>query len=108
MCKGHPLSGEEREMMKCPNCGFRIEKKQQKTDRSDPQNRYFHGVVLPVLAEYTGYTQEEMKAVVKWKFKVKSTAGLNPVEFEKFMSDVRQWSSAELSCYIPNPNEETK
>lgn len=91
--------------MRCPNCGLEIRKKPSEKDRSNPQNRYFHGVVLPILADYTGYTQDEMKAVVKWKFKVKSTAELTTAEFEKFMSDVRMWASAELACFVPEPGE---
>ena len=93
--------------MKCPNCGFTIRKKLTDRQRSNPQNKYFHGVLLPILAEYTGYDDSEMKGVIKWKFGIKSTAELSTAEFEKFMSDVRMWASRDLSCYIPEPNEES-
>jgi hypothetical protein len=92
--------------MKCPACGFLIQKKLTDKQRSSPENRYFHGVLLPILAEYTGYDPDEMKAVVKWKFKIKHTAELTTSEFEKFMSDIRMWASRDLSCYIPEPNEQ--
>ena len=91
--------------MRCPVCGYQPQKTGK--NRSNPQNSYFHGVILPVLSEYTGYSNDEMKGVVKWKFGIKSTAALTTLEFEKFCEDVRRWASAELGCDIPEPNEET-
>ena len=92
-------------MPKCPNCNFVWGKKTPDRNRSNPQNAYLHGVILPILSEYTGYDQDEMKAVIKWKFKVKHTSDLSTVEFEKFVSDVRMWASRDLKCWIPEPNE---
>lgn len=92
--------------MKCLSCGFEIKKSNK--SRSNPQNDYFHGVLLPILANYTGYSADEMKAVMKWKFRVKSTAALTTAEFEKFMSDIRAWASSDLEVYIPCPNEKTE
>ena len=91
--------------MKCPNCGIEIRRKVKNFRRSDPQNRYLHGVVLPILAHHTGYTNDEMKAVIKWKFKIKQTSTLDTVEFNKFVDEVRAWASSDLGCYIPDPNE---
>jgi GH25 family lysozyme M1 (1,4-beta-N-acetylmuramidase) len=82
--------------------------------RSDPQNRYFHGVIIPILADHTGYTEEEMKDALKWKFlrsgtddlpTVKGTSDLNTVEMEALNTRIREWASADLGCYIPLPNE---
>ena len=91
-------------MKTCPNCGFilRTEK-----SRSIPENNYLHGVVLPILAQHTGYTAQEMKAVLKWHFNIKSTSQLSTAEFEAFMSKIRMWASDPdgLNCYIPMPNE---
>jgi hypothetical protein len=92
------------QMPKCPNCAFSWGKKQGESNRSNPQNRYLHGVVLPIMAEYTGYDQSEMKAVLKFKFKVKHTSDLSTAEFEKFLSDVRMWA-AKNGCNIPEPGE---
>src|SRR3990167_8871295 len=66
--------------------------------RSLSENSYFHGVVLPILSELTGYTDGEMKAVLKWMFKVKESSGLSTIEFEDFLSKVRAWASSELGC----------
>jgi hypothetical protein len=92
-------------MPKCPNCNFQWGKKTPEHNRSNPQNSYFHAVVIPILSEYTGYDHAEIKGIVKYKFKVKHTSDLSTVEFEKFMSDVRMWASRDLGCYVPSPNE---
>ena len=91
--------------MRCPQCRFEIKKKLTEKQRSSPQNRYFHGVVLPLLADHTGYTDDEMKGVVKYKFGIKSTAELTTAEFEDFCSRIRMWASRDLECWIPEPNE---
>jgi hypothetical protein len=91
--------------MKCPACGFEIKKKLPEKHRSNPQNRYFHGVVLPLLSDHTGYTDEEMKGILKYKFRVKHTSSLDTKGFEEFCSQIRQWASRDLGCWIPEPNE---
>jgi len=92
--------------MKCPMCGFKIVKVPKEKGRSNPQNRYFHGVVLPLLSDCTGYTDEEMKGIVKYKFGIKSTSALTTIEHEEFMSKIRMWASRDLECWIPEPHEE--
>ena len=91
--------------MRCVNCGYTPQPPENIKGRSNRQSRYFHGVLLPILAEYTGYTEDEMKAVLKFKFKVTHTSCLSTAEFEIFCSNIRKWASAELSCYLPEPNE---
>jgi hypothetical protein len=97
------------DMPKCHNCGFEWGKKKE-SGRSNHQNRYFHGIILPILSEYTGYDDQEMKAIVKWKFGVKSTSSLNTAEMEAFHEKIRRWAGSKkedggLECYIPMPNE---
>lgn len=88
------------------------------SQRSNEQNRYYHGVVVKLLSEEIGYTSDEMHEAIKYKFlgehrKIKkteivvpiSTADLNTVDFESFLSEVRSWASSELSVFIPLPNE---
>lgn len=87
--------------------------------RSDNENRYYWGVVIPLLCEFMGYTDEEMHEAIKWKFlkkqteafpkheevpTVRSTTTLSTAEFEELMSKVRMWAS-EFGVYIPDPNE---
>lgn len=91
--------------MICPACGFKIVKQKPERQRSNWQNRYLHGVVLPLLSDHTGYTEDEMKAIVKWKFGVLSTAMLTTIEFVEFIGKVQQWAAMELSLNIPDPSE---
>lgn len=82
--------------------------------RSNNQNRYYHGVVVSLLSEHTGYTHDEMHDALRYLFltdktlripKTKSTTELNTVEFENYLESIRQWASTELSVNIPEPNE---
>ena len=97
--------------MNCPNCGFEIKPKKDMKYRSNLENRYLHGVVLPILGHHLGYTANEMKGIIKWVFNVKSTSALSTVEFEKLMEDVRRWAGDPdgcINCYIPLPNERSE
>jgi hypothetical protein len=96
--------------------GQRIEVvlRKQKTSRSNNQNAYYWGVVLEILSEHLGYTPDEMHEILKFKFLktvkadmeyVKSTTKLNTVEFEDYLTKIKQWAASELSCVIPDPNE---
>lgn len=91
--------------------------------RSDNQNRYYHGVVLAIISDHTGMMPDELHEYLKAKFlaekhimKTKgdivveveipgSTASLKTDTMEEYLSKVRMWASAELACYVPEPNE---
>lgn len=91
--------------------------------RSINQNRYYHGVVLAILSDYTGMTPDELHEFLKDKFlsekhlmRVKggllvevdvpgSTAGLKTDAMEEYLKKVRLFASQECGCYIPEPNE---
>jgi hypothetical protein len=88
-------------------------RKKQKT-RSNNQNAFYWGVVIPLLCETTGYTDEEMHEALKMIFLIdksrkiptlQSTARLTTIEFEDYIEKVRQWAAQELNCVIPLPNE---
>ena len=82
--------------------------------RSNPQNAYFHGVVLKIFAEFLGYEPEELKDALKFKFLrthtdgdlpgVRRTRDLNTAEFTEFVEQVRRLA-AEMGLDIPSPNE---
>ena len=83
-------------------------------DRSSNENRYYFGVVVKMLGDELGYTPEEMHEALKFHFlrdesrklpTVKSTADLSTVEFESYLTQIRQWASVEMGIYIPLPNE---
>lgn len=92
-----------------------IRKIEKKQIRSIVQNNYYHGVVIKILSEFTGYEPEEMHEALKIKFltyeNVKglpvtlSTTQLKTHEFEEFLKRVRRWAAIDLGVYIPQPNE---
>ncbi len=87
--------------------------------RSNEQNRYYHGVVVKILSEEIGYLPAEMHEVLKYEFLTKeitsgkghttkivgSTATLSTGEMEDFLAKVRTWASVKMSIFIPVPNE---
>ncbi len=103
---------------RCKTCGRPFAK-----GRSGCQNRYYWGVVIDLLSEHTGFDREEMHEVLKHKFLrktvwihkkggieeqsiiTKSTTGLTTKQFEEYLSGIRQWASADLGVFLPEPNE---
>lgn len=89
--------------------------KPYRKSRSNNQNKYYWGVVIAILSDEIGYSTEEMHEALKYKFllvdnykeipTVRSTSDLSTIEFEEYMTNVRQWASADLQIYIPLPNE---
>ncbi len=108
----------------CPKCNTIFECiMPRKVKRTNRQNNYLHGVILPILSRHTGYTQAEMKDLIKSMFlkktlSVQTKGGEKDVEivlgsseiktdeFEVFTESVRRWAAEELGCNIPEPNEE--
>ena len=83
--------------------------------RSNKQVRYYWGVVVQMLSEETGYTDDEIHELLKVKFLPKkeilgenintSTTVLDTKEMEEYMKKIRMWASVKLTTYIPEPNE---
>ena len=87
--------------------------RRKRRTRTNQQNRYLHGVVIPTLAEHLGYDQVEMKQALKWRFlqvhhdklpTVRYTAELDTAEMTEFIEQIRRLA-AELGCDIPSPGE---
>lgn len=82
---------------------------------SDPQRRYYFGVIVATLAEFCGYDRDEMHAALKWKFlrytdrlgldRVPSYRELDTAAAERYHDDVRRWAVTEYGVNIPEPNE---
>lgn len=104
--------------MICAQCGYSNGKKQ----RSNNQNKYYWGCVLPRISEHTGFTIEESHEVMKYRFLkgwktvktskdqmeieyIRSTTDLDTKSFEEYMIKVREFASIALQCWIPEPNE---
>lgn len=84
--------------------------------RSLQQNAYYWGVLIDILANYTGYEPDEMHDALRWQFlrvhrgnglpdTVKSTTALTTAEFEEYLEKVRRWAATDHSVYVPEPNE---
>jgi len=87
--------------------------------RTIQQNRYLFGVVIEVLIAETeifgGWESHNVYKHLERKFlndypideprEWVSIKHLSTVDFEKLMESIRQWASADLACYIPEPNE---
>ncbi len=96
--------------------------------RTTLENRYFHGVVIPILADYWWYDvriKEEIEAVKeiiyaehltskvrlsrdrRRKFTItRRSSDLNTKELEKLMENIRIWARLEFNVIIPEPNKE--
>ncbi len=90
------------------------------TKRSTKQNSYLHGVVFPILADYWGYTHEEAKSAIKFKFLldvkidektgleiefVRNTSSLSKEETINLIEDIRQWAKDFFDVHIPKPEK---
>ena len=88
--------------------------RRRKKSRSMPQNAYYWAVVVKLVSETTGFTDEEAHIALKMMFlqdrtrkipTLRSTTELSTTEMEFYLENVRHWASTELSCFIPLPNE---
>lgn len=91
-----------------------INKKTKK--RTTPENSYYWGVVIEMIADYTGHDPDEIHEAMKLKYlrkgvdkygliTTRSTASLTTTEFEEYLEKVRAWAAVTLSLTIPLPNE---
>jgi hypothetical protein len=96
---------------------FVVEIQRAKENRTLPQNKYYWGVVVKIIAQHTGYTSEETHQVLAAMFLsyesngrtfVRSTTKLNTVEFSDYSERCRTWAQTEMDVYIPLPNEITQ
>jgi hypothetical protein len=109
----------EEAMRRFPNGYVRVRIDVPKPQRSSGQNRFWHGVVIPLFAEHCGYTFDEMKDALALKLLPKEvtdlqsgevhivpghTSELNTREFNDLIERAQKLG-AELGVYIPDPNE---
>ena len=92
-----------------------VKKKSYK--RTNPENRYYHGVIVKILSDELGYSREEMHQALKFKFlriakeernglpKIGSTAELDIPSFENYCETIRNWALTDLNIKIPLPGE---
>lgn len=94
--------------------------------RSNPQNAYYWGVIIPLVTEGinhfgNAFTPEETHEFLKAKFNSRqvevidghyldmpqSTSKMDTREFMDFIERIQQFASMMLNIYIPSPNEQT-
>ena len=97
-------------------CEFIARKKKKK--KSNKQNKYYRGVVVPIIAGMMGETDDRAHGYLQLEhFVYEDDAGRkyirstrlkdwDTIEWENKMSEIRQWASEIFpGCYIPLPNE---
>lgn len=102
------------------NPGAKVEAtfKVYRPTRSNAQNRFWWGVIVPTIAEHLGYHNDEMHEALKVKFlaldpepnehglmRVRGTSTLNTKEFTDLIENVVTWAGAEFGINIPMPDE---
>jgi hypothetical protein len=97
-----------------------IEIKAFRKDRSGQQNKYYHGVVIKTISDYTGYHPSEVHALFKENLlpskvvilgdkQVKitpSTTELSTLEMNAYIEQIAQFASESLGIFIPPPTEQ--
>lgn len=98
-----------------------------KAKRSNKQNNYFHGVVVPIVKAHLidlGWNEakssEWVKNYIKYNCLIKEsvneltgeciktlgeTSTLTTAEFMDFIADIQEWAATKLDLQIPNPGE---
>lgn len=90
--------------------------------RSPQANRFYWGVVVQALSEHTGYSPDEMHAILKAKFIPKrcavtdgngeivdelviggSSAQLTIGQFQEYCGEIQRWAAESLGVIIPDP-----
>lgn len=105
------------------NCQVLIRIEKVHAIRSVEANRYYFGVVLKRLSDYTGYTVDELHEWAKARFIPKhvamldkngdvkddmviggTTTRLNRVQFYEYVEAIRQFAAESLELDIPDPD----
>lgn len=82
---------------------------------TNPELRYYYGVIIKTLSKELGYTADEMDIVLKYKFCRKfddkgllilpSKTEFSTVFAEAFFEEIRIWAATDLQIIIPLPNQ---
>ena len=107
-----------------PDWQLEVTVKRLYANRSLQQSKFYWAVVVEMLSDYTGFTPDEMHEWLKMKFIPKrlavadgngeivgefvlggSTRKLTTVQFEHYITTIREWAAIDLGVVIPEPNE---
>jgi len=81
----------------------------ERRHKSKEQRAYYRGVILKLISDFTGYTEDEVHEELKKEFLtegevVKSTESLDSIETQQYHEKIRR-TYALRGCWIPEPNE---
>lgn len=90
-----------------------------KKKRSLEQNSYYWVVVVKLISNHTGYTEDEVHEFLKSEFigikkvkiggreieRGKTTTDLTTTDFMGYVAEIQQWASEKLDLYLPDPSE---
>ncbi len=89
-----------------------------KQKRSLAQNKYYWGVVVKVISDYTGFTPQETHQLLGrelWSYDgknghrfIKSTADMDIAEFSSCIENARQYANESIGVYVPEAGEITE
>jgi hypothetical protein len=107
-----------------PRWALEITVKRLRANRSNLQNRYYFGVVIATLSEFTGYTPDELHDFLKAKFIPKklaicdgngevkgevvvggSTRKMTTQEFSEYCESIKRWAAEDLDVVIPDADQ---
>lgn len=109
----------ERALARFPDGVVSVDVKVEKPKRSNQQNRFWHGVVIPLFAEHCGYEFDDMKDELALKLLPKEltdmttgevrivpghTSDLSTKAFNDLIERAQRFG-AELGIYVPDPKE---
>jgi len=81
---------------------------------SDPQRKYYFGVLVKEISDYTGYTKDETHGKLGWLTRkeegkgiprIRSITELSTGEMEEKNEEIRRWAATDLELSIKAPNE---
>ena len=96
--------------------------RQHKAQRSSAQNRYWHGVVIPLIADELGWSREDRPHLHYWLLTVfggthhdektgldipniQHSRALNTKQFAELVDWVLRYAMTEWGIHLPAPNE---
>ena len=95
-----------------PDTRLEIVIKKYVPKRTDSQNKYYWGVVVKMIADYTGMDKDSTHDGLRQIFlkveheklpTIKSTAKLSTIEFAEYIEQCVIWAATFLGLVIPDP-----
>ena len=93
--------------------------RKERREKSNQQNRYYRGVVVPCIGDalgYQAYEYDQVHAIIQAKFLiylddnglpfVRSTRlqDWTTAEWEEKLEEIKRWAAEEVGIVIPDPN----